>query len=80
VLSFSVSCFRSYTVYILSQSTVKSRSKLKPIALKNRCHQIILTAVVDRERSSTLVVKRIIDHYRVAFQLIRPLNSINRYP
>jgi len=28
---------------------------------------MILTAVVDRERSSALVVKRIIDCYRVAF-------------
>ena len=52
---------------MLSHSRVKSRSKLKPIALKNRCHQIILTAAVDRERSSTLVVKRITDCYKVAF-------------
>jgi len=80
VLSFSISCFRSHTVYILSQSTIKSHSKLKPITLKNRYHQIISTAAVDRERSSTLVVERITDYYRVAFQLIRPLNSINRYP
>ena len=67
MLSFSVSCLRSYTVYILSQSTVKSRSKLKPIALKNRYYQMILTAVVDREKSSALVVKRVIDRCRVAF-------------
>ena len=66
-------------VCILSQSTVKSRSKLNPIALKNLYHQIILTAVVDRERSSALVVERVTDRYKVAFQLIRPLNSINRY-
>jgi len=67
VLSFGVSYFRSHTVYILSQSTVKSCSKLKPIALKNRCHQIILMVVVDRERSSALVVERVIDYCRVAF-------------
>jgi len=44
-------------VYILSHNRVNSRSKLKPIALKKRCHQIILTAAIDRERSSALVVK-----------------------
>jgi hypothetical protein len=54
-------------VCILSQSRVKSRSRLKPIALKNRYHQIILTAVVDRERSSASVVKRVTDRCRVAF-------------
>ena len=52
---------------MLSQSRVKSRSRLKPIALKNRCHQIISTAAVDRERSSASVVKRITDRYKVAF-------------
>jgi hypothetical protein len=48
---------------MLSHSRVKSRSKLKPIALKNRYHQIILTAAVDRERSSALVVERVTDRY-----------------
>ena len=80
VLSFGVSCLRSRTVYILLQSTVKSRSKLNPIALKNLYHQIILTVVVDREKSSALVVKRVTNYCKVAFQLISPLNSINRYP
>jgi hypothetical protein len=54
-------------VCILSQSIVKSGSKLKLIALKNLCHQIILTVVVDRERSSALVVKRVTNRYKVAF-------------
>jgi hypothetical protein len=67
-------------VCILSQSRVKSRSRLKPIASKNRCHQIISTAAVDRERSSASVVERVTDRCRVAFQSIRPPNSINRYP
>jgi len=44
-------------VYMLSQRRVNSRSKLKPIALKKRYYQIILTAAIDRERSSALVVK-----------------------
>ena len=80
VSSFGVSYLSRRTVYILSQSRVNSRSKLKPIALKNCCHQIISTAVVDRERSSTSVVKRVTDYYKVAFQLIKPPNSINGYP
>ena len=67
MLSFGVSCLRSRIVYILLQSTVKSRSKLKPIALKNLYYQIISTAVVDRERSSALVVERVTDRYKVAF-------------
>ena len=67
-------------VCILSQSIVNSRSKLKPIALKNHYHQIILTAAVDTERSSASVVKRVTDYYRVAFQLISPSNRIKRYP
>jgi len=54
-------------VCILLQSTVKSRSKLKPIALKNCCHQIISTAAVNRERSSASVVKRVTNHCKVAF-------------
>jgi len=67
-------------VCILSHSRVNLRSKLKPIALKKRCHQIILTAAIDRERRSALVVKRVTNLCRVAFQLISPLNSIKRYP
>ena len=54
-------------VYILSHNRVNSRSKLKPIALKNRCYQIILTAAVDRERSSALVVEQVTNYYRVTF-------------
>jgi len=52
---------------MLLYSRVNSRSKLKLIALKKRCHQIILTAAIDRERSSALVVKQVINLYRVAF-------------
>jgi hypothetical protein len=80
VSSFGVSCLSRRTVCILSQSRVKLRSILNPIALKNRYHQIISTAVVDRERSSASVVERVTDRYKVAFQSIRPPNSIKRYP
>ena len=67
-------------VCILLHSRVNSRSKLTLITLKNRCHQMISTAAVDRERSFTSVVNQVTDLYRVAFQSINPLNSINRYP
>jgi len=80
MLSFSILCFRSYIVYILLQSRVNLRSKLKPITLKKRYHQIILTAAIDRERSFALVVKQVTNYYRITFQLISPLNSINKYP
>ena len=63
-----------------SCSRVNSRSKLRLIILKNYCHQIILTVVVDRERSFASVVNRVTDCYKVAFQSINPLNRINRYP
>ena|SRR6266496_3100876 len=50
------------------------------ILLKNLFHQITSLATWDRANSSTLVLDIVIVFYFVKYQLIGPLNSLNRYP